>query len=92
MLVEFRFRVTMPNVGSGKWTGSEYLHSVIRTLDKSDAIEIINKSFYYDFGDGWVQMYMLIKYIAKLQIKYENLQKDFVDMNGGLNPLSAINV
>jgi hypothetical protein len=58
------FELTMPNVGSwnGKWTGSDRLYVKILNFtqrygtskaakEKLDSIK--DKSFYYNFGDGW---------------------------------------
>ena len=59
------FILTMPNVGSwnGKWTGEKDLHArVINFTQKygtskaaKDKLESIlkEKSYYYNFGDGW---------------------------------------
>ena len=46
------FELSMPNVGSwnGRWTGENSKYTVMRKIDGSD---IVGKSFYYDFGDGW---------------------------------------
>ena len=49
------FELTMPNVGSwnGKWTGEKSKYYLIKRVDKTKEAELHNKSFYYNFGDGW---------------------------------------
>lgn len=50
-----RFQLTMPNVGSwnGKDTGTGDDCFAWRNVPKEKAETIKDKSFYYDFGDGW---------------------------------------
>ena len=63
MLIEFR--LSMPCIGSwnGKWTGeNNYYGKIINFTSmygtgkkaKEKAESILNKSFRYNFGDGWV--------------------------------------
>lgn len=54
------FILTMPNCGSwnGKFSGESNFHCAIRKFKESEfknekIIDIIDKSFYYNFGDGW---------------------------------------
>ena len=48
------FELTMPNRGSwnGKWTGDKDVH-IIKKYNKSVPKEVIGKSFYYSWDDGW---------------------------------------
>ena len=49
------FELTMPNVGSwnGKWTGEGQKRYRTRRVVKAKEVELANKSYYYNFGDGW---------------------------------------
>lgn len=49
------FELTMPNVGSwnGKWSGSNNKYTIKRKVNRKITAMLINKSFYYNFGDGW---------------------------------------
>lgn len=51
----FRFVLGMPNVGScnGKWTGSGKNYVIFRTLKNAECENIEEKTYRYDFGDGW---------------------------------------
>ena len=50
-----RFELTMPNVGS--WnnvdTGAKPNCFIWRSVPKEKVKELQDKSFYYNFGDGW---------------------------------------
>lgn len=50
-----QFELTIPNVGSwnGVDTGKKEGCYIYRNIDKKQAETLINKSFYYNFGDGW---------------------------------------
>lgn len=50
-----RFELTMPNVGSwnGVDTGRKAGCFIFKNLPKKQVEELNNKSFYYNFGDGW---------------------------------------
>ena len=52
------FELSMPNVGSwnNRWSGERDYYAVSRRdydVDKKLLPEIIDKSFFYNFGDGW---------------------------------------
>jgi hypothetical protein len=53
------FTLTMPNVGSwnGKWSGKDSLYFRSKTLNKNDAIKLMQgeeqRDFYYRWDDGW---------------------------------------
>jgi len=54
------FVISMPNCGSwnGKFSGESNFYCAIRKFKESEfknekISEIIDKSFYYNFGDGW---------------------------------------
>lgn len=53
--VELIFTLSMPNVGScdGKWSGVGKVYTVKRKVKIGIAKDLINKSFYHNFGDGW---------------------------------------
>ena len=50
-----RFELTMPNVGSwnGVDTGAKNGCYIFRRLKKEQYEDIVDKGFYYNFGDGW---------------------------------------
>jgi len=50
-----RFELTMPNVGSwnGVDTGNKAGCFIFKVVPKKEAVELIDKNFYYNFGDGW---------------------------------------
>jgi len=50
-----RFELTVPNVGSwnGQDTGNKNGYYIWQSVKKDRAESIIDKSFYYNFGDGW---------------------------------------
>ena len=50
------FTLSMPNVGSwnGKWTGDSNLYVKTRRNPSKEIMDkIVDRSFYYNFGDGW---------------------------------------
>lgn len=50
------FFLTMPNVGSwnGRWSGENNLYCIVKKPTKKDFERILKqKSYYYNFGDGW---------------------------------------
>lgn len=48
------FELSMPNVGSwnGRWSGEGRCYARVMR-DKSVPKELWNRSFYYNWGDGW---------------------------------------
>ena len=48
------FILTMPNRGSwnGRWSGENDLHAIVKT-ERSVPKDIIGKSFWYSWDDGW---------------------------------------
>jgi hypothetical protein len=48
------FILTMPNRGSwnGRWSGENDLHAIVKT-ERSVPKDIIGKSFWYNWDDGW---------------------------------------
>jgi hypothetical protein len=54
-----QFTLTMPNIGSwnGHWTGEDELFAKCRSYGKQDTEKIMQgkpqRSWYYNFGDGW---------------------------------------
>ena len=48
------FILTMPNKGSwnGRWSGENDLHAIIKT-ERSVPKDVIGKSFWYRWDDGW---------------------------------------
>ena len=48
------FKLSMPHANSwnGKWSGEKDVH-IITKPDKYVPKDIIDKNYYYDFGDGW---------------------------------------
>jgi len=57
MLLSFILTMPQNNAWNGKWTGDGQLYARIRKISGKENIEkvkdIIGKSFYYNFGDGW---------------------------------------
>ena len=53
--MKLQFELTMPNNNSwnGVDTGNTGGHFIYRDVDKRKADELIDKSFYYNFDDGW---------------------------------------
>ena len=49
------FELTFPHRGSwnGKWSGEKDTHIIVKK-DSQVLKDRIGKSYYYDFGDGWV--------------------------------------
>ena len=49
------FTLTMPGVGSwnGRWTGEGDLYCKVVSLPKGKAADLVDRSFGYNFGDGW---------------------------------------
>ena len=48
------FRLSMPNCGSwnGKWSGQDRIYAKTRP-NRLVPKELVDKDFYYNFGDGW---------------------------------------
>lgn len=49
------FVLTMPNRGSwnGRWSGENNMHVIVKLERNVPNKEIIGKSFYYRWNDGW---------------------------------------
>jgi hypothetical protein len=54
MVLQFTLNMPGRNTWNGEWSGDEKLFAVTRTISKTDAEKILQRSNYgYDFGDGW---------------------------------------
>jgi hypothetical protein len=49
------FILTMPgnNAWNGKWTGEGHCYAVVRSFSNTRADQIAQRSYGYNFGDGW---------------------------------------
>ncbi len=73
------FILTMPNVGSwnGKWAGESNLYCKVKKLGKQKELELHDKNFYYDFGDGWGANVKAEKVDSKIANKMKRASKGF---------------
>jgi len=48
------FILTMPSIGSwnGKWSGEDNLYAIVRA-ERSVPKDVVVKSFWYNWNDGW---------------------------------------
>lgn len=74
-----KFKLTMPNAGSwnGKWSGEQMLFARVRTLNKEEAEKIIDKSFIYNWPDGWTACVSVARVDYKEKQRIEKETKGF---------------
>ena len=72
--------LTIPKAGSwnGKFTGDGNIYARVIRPGRSKEIELDDKSFHYDFGDGWVARINTIRLPAKEANKYRKNSKGFM--------------
>lgn len=70
------FELSMPNKGSwnGKWSMEKYVH-IIKKKNSQVPKDIIGKSFYYSWDDGWTACVSVKKYDSRDK-EYKELVKN----------------
>lgn len=76
------FILTMPNIGSwnGRWSGENDLHAIVKT-ERSVPKDIIGKSFYYRWDDGWTACISVEKVDCREGNKLRNKSRGFCGYN-----------
>lgn len=82
------FILSMPNRGSwnGRWSGEDSMYCVIKPYNKSYD-NIINESFYYNFGDGWGASIKVERIDGNTSRKYRKLSKGFCGYDWMINSI-----
>ena len=68
MILSFRLSMPTNNAWNGKWTGEGRFYARTRSFSKSresKARQIMDKDFFYDFGDGWTARVDVMRVDAK---------------------------
>lgn len=78
----------MPNRGSwdGKWSGQQSVHIKKfneRKIDKS----LVNRNFFYDFGDGWTACVSTYQLSAKEAYKLDKINTGFCGYDWMVNSI-----
>ena len=76
------FILTMPNRGSwnGRWSGENDLHAIVKT-ERSVPKDIIGKSFWYNWDDGWSACVSVEKVDCKEGNKLRQKSRGFCGYN-----------
>lgn len=76
------FVLTMPNRGSwnGRWSGENDLHAIVKT-ERAVPKEIVGKSFYYTWDDGWSACVSVEKVECKEGNKLRQKSRGFCGYN-----------
>ena len=76
------FILTMPNRGSwnGRWSGESDLHAIVRT-ERNVPKDIVGKSFWYNWDDGWSACVSVEKVECKEGNKLRQKSRGFCGYN-----------